>query len=322
MGKQHCLDLLLSNIPSSFIAYIDKCPEFQSIDNWLWKCLINENSRKYACLIITSGLCDYEPLENCHQSLKILHTNNYPNSEYLIDSLSKLSYTVEKQDNQRLFIFIESLSWFLFDCPADYEFDHWCQFIVGSLFNLSSIPNVYRIICRFHPIMDNSKGVYYGASSTTIDILEACATSVIHSSSLDKSNICRNRISQSISLFHRRSLQGECNKSSSNMLAFNKSSFSENGIIELDTQTLRILKFSLHKNEPDFTPISNPLPQSTFELTMSESEKAARSLVVLPHEAARLASKSGTNDASCNIQYQPDCFDDLDDEDPDDDLDI
>ncbi|CAH8644174.1 unnamed protein product [Heterobilharzia americana] len=322
MGKQRCLDLLFNKIPSSFIAYIDECPSSQLDDNWLWKCLINENSERYTCLLVTSGLYNYEMLKNSNQSLKLLHTYNYENSEDLINSLIKLSSVVDKQNDRHVFIFIESLSWFLLDCPIDYEFDYWCQLVVGSLFNLSL--NVHRVICQYRPIMDSSTKVYYGASSAITDTLTACATSVIRSSPVDNtSSTLPNRISQSLSLFHRRSLQGECIRSMGNMLTFNKSSFSESGIIELDIETLKILKFLTYKNELNSLPVSKPLPQSTFELTMSESEKAARNLVVLPHETIRLGNTIGKNEfSSCNIQYQPDCFDDLDDEDPDDDLDI
>ncbi|CAH8581293.1 unnamed protein product [Schistosoma turkestanicum] len=324
MVKQRCLDLLLNKIPSNFIAYIDKCHVFQNNGNSLWKCLINENCEKYTCILVTSELYNYKTLENSHQSLKILHTSNYENSESLVNKLSELSCFVEKRDHQQIFVFIESLSWFLIDCPIDYEFDYWCQFVIGSLFNLSLAPNVNRVICKFNPIMDNYNKAYYGASSTIIDTLEAYATSVIYCLSLTETSIRpTNRIYQSLKLFHRRSLQGECNKSIENLISFNKSSFTECGTIELDTQTLKILNYSVNKNEPDSLPTPDSLPKSTFNLTMTESEKIARSLVVLPHDAVRLSNTMKSDESSsCVIQYQPDCFDDLDDEDPDDDLDI
>ncbi|CAH8668866.1 hypothetical protein MS3_00003667 [Schistosoma haematobium] len=324
MVKQRCLDLLFNKIPSNFIAYIDECHMPRNNNNWLWKCLINENCEKYTCILVTSELYNYKTVENSHQSLKVLHTYNYETSESLVNKLSKLSCSVRKRNDQQTFIFIESLSWFLIDCPIDYEFDYWCQFVIGSLFNLSLTPYVQRVVCNFNPVIDNSSKVYYGASSTIIDTLEAYATSVIYCQSLTEiSNSLTNQICQSLKLFHRRSLQGECNKCLENSVSFNKSSFTECGTIELDTKALKILKYSINKNEPDSLPVPSPLPKSTFNLTMTESEKIARSFVVLPHDAVRLSNTVEKSESpGCVIQYQPDCFDDLDDEDPDDDLHI
>ncbi|VDP25439.1 unnamed protein product [Echinostoma caproni] len=65
-------------------------------------------------------------------------------------------------------------------------------------------------------------------------------------------------------------------------------------------------------------------PESTFALNLTESEKIARSQVVLPYEAAvpNLDDNQYAPPTGMTIHYQPDCFDDLDDEDPDDDLSI
>ncbi|KAH8866442.1 hypothetical protein KSF78_0003424 [Schistosoma japonicum] len=304
MRKQRCLDLLFNRIPSSFIAYINECSLSHNNDNWLWKCLVNENSEKYTCIIVTSGLYDYKTLESSHQSLKVLHTYNHADSGSLLNYLSKWSHFHRKHNDQQVFIFIESLSWFLIDCPIDYEFDYWCQFIISSLLNLSLTSDVSRVICGFQPTLDNSGKIYYGASSAIIDTLEAYATSVIRCHlTATSTSLPTNCIYQSLKLFHRRTLQ-EC------------------GVIELDIRALKILKF-LVNNESDSLPLSVTLPKSTFNLTMTESEKIARSLVVMPHDAVRLSNTVEKNDsAGCIIQYQPDCFDDLDAEDPDDDLDI
>ncbi|KAK4474490.1 hypothetical protein MN116_001640 [Schistosoma mekongi] len=323
MRKQRCFDLLFNRIPSSFIAYINECSLSHDNDNWFWKCLVNENSEKYTCILVTSGLYDYKTLESSYQSLKVSYTHNYADSKSLLNYLSKLSHSLRKHSDQQIFIFIESLSWFLIDCPADYEFDYWCQFIISSLFNLSLTSDVSRVICGFQPILDSSGKIYYGASSAIIDTLEAYATSVIRCHLIATStSLPTNHVYQSLKLVHRRSLQGECNKTMEDLITFNKSSFTECGIIELDIKALKILRLVVI-NEPDSLPVSDTLPKSTFNLTMTESEKIARSLLVLPHDAVRLSNTVEKNEsASCVIQYQPDCFDDLDAEDPDEDLDI
>lgn len=57
----------------------------------------------------------------------------------------------------------------------------------------------------------------------------------------------------------------------------------------------------------------------SFNLTLTDTEKIARSQVVLPY------TNSGSGDTSLQqgrIHYSPDDADDLDEEDPDDDLNI
>lgn len=65
--------------------------------------------------------------------------------------------------------------------------------------------------------------------------------------------------------------------------------------------------------------IEDPLNNLTFNVALKSSEVEARNNLVLPYLAAREVK---ANKAPAKIEYVPDEFDDLDDEDPDDDLDI
>ncbi|XP_071946124.1 elongator complex protein 5-like isoform X2 [Antedon mediterranea] len=78
-------------------------------------------------------------------------------------------------------------------------------------------------------------------------------------------------------------------------------------------------KQSVIKMEPPDQ--GDPTANLTFNLTLRESEKQARSEVVLPYT---LSAKRKANELNPGgrIYYEPDEADDFDDEDPDDDLDI
>ena len=75
---------------------------------------------------------------------------------------------------------------------------------------------------------------------------------------------------------------------------------------------LTISKEPQQKNE-------DPLNNLTFNVALKSSEVEARNNLVLPYLAAREVK---INKAPAKIEYVPDEYDDFDDEDPDDDLDI
>jgi len=63
----------------------------------------------------------------------------------------------------------------------------------------------------------------------------------------------------------------------------------------------------------------DPIKNLPFNLSLTETEKVARSQVVLPYESTGSGDKTSS---SGRIHYEPDDADDLDEEDPDDDLNI
>ena len=69
----------------------------------------------------------------------------------------------------------------------------------------------------------------------------------------------------------------------------------------------------------------NPAANLTFNVRLSNSERVARSHLVLPYtytDSEKAAQLSGVADQGGKIFYEPDDTDDIDEEDPDDDLDI
>lgn len=67
---------------------------------------------------------------------------------------------------------------------------------------------------------------------------------------------------------------------------------------------------------------SDPTANLTFNLTLTDKEKEARSQVKLPYTYDVNREDNSTNFGEGKIFYQPDDADDFDEEDPDDDLDI
>ncbi|VDK54570.1 unnamed protein product [Dibothriocephalus latus] len=80
-----------------------------------------------------------------------------------------------------------------------------------------------------------------------------------------------------------------------------------------------IVKTSLGEENVSQQESQTSLPSSTFRLDLTPAEVADRQKVVLPFRA--IANADSSND-ECKIDYDPDVYDDFDDEDPDDDLDI
>lgn len=71
-------------------------------------------------------------------------------------------------------------------------------------------------------------------------------------------------------------------------------------------------------------PQLDPTANLTFDLHLSTKERDDRSKVTLPYIAAQhgLVKVASETNSAGQIFYQPDEMDDLDDSDPDDDLDI
>lgn len=317
MQRQHVTDLFADKIPSSFVVLIGefRAPSIECF----WKCLINKYCEKRRTLIISSGLCDYSDLNMHQDSLIVIDTKNFDSPKNLLNHVSDF---LGDQTAQPIGVFVESLSWFFIDIPEPFSFESWVNFIIASIFNISVKSTVSRLVCWFQPVK-NSANVLIAYSSYIINVLESCATSrilCIPEIPTNSDTVTSGHILQPIDVWHRRSLQGECVESQV-LFSFNKPPFTERGLIELNEKTYEFLDFTHRKNPSETLLEDNTLKHhATFALTLSESEKIARASVVLPYEINKLGKDPSPDE--CQIHYQPDCFDDLDDEDPDDDLDI
>ncbi|KAF6093539.1 elongator acetyltransferase complex subunit 5 [Phyllostomus discolor] len=92
----------------------------------------------------------------------------------------------------------------------------------------------------------------------------------------------------------------------------------------VDLQGVSPLKSQPH---PDpLTPPVDPTTHLTFNLHLSKKEKEAKDSLTLPFQFSSEKQQAllcrGLGQATSHIFYEPDAYDDLDQEDPDDDLDI
>nr|XP_014331919.1 PREDICTED: elongator complex protein 5 [Bos mutus] len=74
------------------------------------------------------------------------------------------------------------------------------------------------------------------------------------------------------------------------------------------------------------TPSVDPTTHLTFNLHLSKKEREAKDSLTLPFqfssEKQQALLRPGLGQATSHIFYEPDAYDDLDQEDPDDDLDV
>uniref|UniRef100_A0A9L0J6D4 Elongator complex protein 5 n=1 Tax=Equus asinus TaxID=9793 RepID=A0A9L0J6D4_EQUAS len=82
----------------------------------------------------------------------------------------------------------------------------------------------------------------------------------------------------------------------------------------------------LQRHADPHTPPVDPTTQLTFNLHLSKEEKEAKDSLTLPFqfssEKQQALLRPGPSQATSRIFYEPDAYDDLDQEDPDDDLDV
>uniref|UniRef100_A0A8P0NXP8 Elongator complex protein 5 n=1 Tax=Canis lupus familiaris TaxID=9615 RepID=A0A8P0NXP8_CANLF len=92
----------------------------------------------------------------------------------------------------------------------------------------------------------------------------------------------------------------------------------------LDLQEGPLLESQPHP-DPHIPPVE-PTTHLTFNLNLSKKEREAKDSLTLPFqfssEKQQALLRPGPSQATSNIFYEPDVYDDLDQEDPDDDLDV
>ncbi|CAL8102431.1 unnamed protein product [Calicophoron daubneyi] len=316
--KIHTGDLLTDKISSRFVCLLDKCAP-GSLEAF-WRCILVEHSHRRPCIVVTSGLYSYDYLINC-SSLTLVNTDDFDSATELLDHISALASSKSAENRgQGIYIFVEFLSWLFLDCPSVCEFKFWSQRILNRLFHLSTQAYVQRLLLAFRPLSDLKESGPVAGTSELLKLLERCAISHICCGTptyKDHLGDPVGMVVQPLELWHRRALQWEFVQSKENFSLSNKPAFTEHVLAHIDPATWTFMKFlpcsdqSREKETPEVR-----LPENSFAMNLSESEKMARDAVPLPYTPAANASNN------FSISYQPDCFDDLDDEDPDDDLDM
>ncbi|KAA3674092.1 uncharacterized protein DEA37_0009889 [Paragonimus westermani] len=324
MQKQRALDLLKNKIPSRFLCVVDD--SYRGSAEFLWHCMLREALLFSPCLIVSSGLYSYErELKASCFSSKCLMMDDFDDIDSLLEVLRKNISSTPEVPHCSLHILIDCLSWFLLDCPSDFEFEFWTRHVIAVLFAMSLHPCVRRITVLFHPLKSRD-GTLLSGSSDVVSILEQCSVTFVRceSSVLPCAGNSAGRIQQAVSLWHRCALQGFYAVGKEQLRMVNKPTFLERVLIEIDPLNWVMLSQS-PKPSSEIRQLSESKtqPESSFALQMTETEKQARSKVVLPYELgeSKLIESEHKGGEAC-VHYQPDCFDDLDDEDPDDDLNI
>ncbi|TPP65754.1 hypothetical protein FGIG_10870 [Fasciola gigantica] len=218
----------------------------------------------------------------------------------------------------------------LFQCPKQTEFEFWARRLLGILSEISSSEFVGRVTLTYRPVRSRHRSLI-ASSDAVLSSFNQCVTTliklqppfVVSGLSLAAANDTDNRTCK-MSLWHSRARQTDFNTTVAQNK--NKPALYECFTVQMNLTDWSFRQFiTVMESDSATVPTQESIqPESTFALTMTESEKIARSQVVLPYEAATVNTNTKTESQSSGmtIHYQPDCFDDLDDDDPDDDLEI
>ncbi|KAA0190478.1 hypothetical protein FBUS_09746 [Fasciolopsis buskii] len=222
----------------------------------------------------------------------------------------------------------------LFQCPKETEFEFWIRRLLGIICETSCSESVGRVTVAYRPVR-NRDGAFIAGSDTVLSSLDQCVTTLIKIQSpflptdlsFSTSKQKHIRICQ-ISFWHSRARQVDFTPVSLTASAQKKSkpALHEVFTVHINTTDWTFDQF-LEVSKSDSTSFptqQNSQPESTFALTMTASEMISRSQVVLPFNAPSIKTDPTMLPQSpgMTIHYQPDCFDDFDDDDPDDDLEI
>lgn len=337
--KNKFSDLVSGKLTSRYVAVVHT--ERDAWNDCFWNVLIKQTP--CACIIIASGEHSYSA--TTATSCTVFHTDNYQTGADVINAVGRHI----DQTKKPTFIFVDSLSWFLLDCPQDCEFEFFVNQVVASLMELSLNAHAHRMYVRYHAIrtakQDNDSDALCSNSLDTMKALEHCATAFAFCDPLRQSTRTTgvDYLKHYVDLWYRRSFQAECGQhviDQRSPAASLKPAIFERLVVGLDLvgcEIKTVRRVDGDEAQLSCTASTQPIPQlarveavaatvpqSTFRMTLSESERACRDKLVLPYEKQKVDSNehaiNGAGDST--ITYLPDCFDDLDDDDPDDDLDI
>ncbi|KAK3104437.1 hypothetical protein FSP39_002012 [Pinctada imbricata] len=196
--------------------------------------------------------------------------------------------------NQTVAIVIDSISNHILHRPTPYT----CQ-TIHSLANKKNFDcDVKQVVCLLHgDLHDNQQ----------LSLLEHTSTSVV-------------RLTSPVSSHHNFSCSTLHKKATGKVIRITEEftiseHFTVSNIQEVKKSTP---KLSVMDEDNSVDPTAN----LTFNLSLTDKEKEARSNVVLPYTKQQEIDSQGNSPGEGKIFYQPDEADDFDEEDPDDDLDI
>ncbi|EUB57922.1 hypothetical protein EGR_07192 [Echinococcus granulosus] len=311
----HLLDILGGRKLSSFLLFEDSFPLVSCFS--IWPTLCKRLCEQYTCLIVRSELPGSPLPSQLPSTIQKIDFWDFPCA---LDCLKEVGNRVSTTppDSPLWVIFFENMDAFLMDCPSDHEIGNWASLILSHLLSFATNHSIASVICSLN--IYKAPNVEITSSSEQVrDIFESYATTCVRLTPTDNRNILE------ADFWHRRTLDSICKsvRLISTLAPHNKPAVSGLCQITLDPKTRIIVSCSASTviekvKEPE------SLPTSTFKLTASQTEIEAKQKVVLPYHAAVNTSvdPSTLPLPESTIDYVPDVFDDIDEDDPDDDLDI
>lgn len=308
-------DVLGGRRLSSFLLFEDSVPLLSCLSAWptLCKRLCEQNM----CLIVRSELPGSPLPSQLPSAVEKIDFWDFPSA---LDCLNEVDNRVSaKPSHSRPWvIFFESMDAFLLDCPSEYEIGDWAGMILARLLSFVTKQSTASVICSLN-IYKSPNGEISWSSEQVRDVFEAYATTCVRLTPTTNENILE------ADFWHRRTLDSICKsvRLVSTLAPSNKPAVSGLCQVTLDPKTHTIVSCSIPAvNEKVKQP--ETLPTSTFNLTPSQAEIEAKQRVVLPYRTAVNATVDLSTSPlpGSTIEYEPDAFDDIDEDDPDDDLDI
>lgn len=261
------------------------------------------------------------------QSAKVVNSGTFPNASACLDAVQvEVSKPPDAGGKHCWVVVFDNLDNFLLDGGDDSscQLREWIYQLAARLALISTTRYVASLLCGIK-LYSDSFGLTAG-SECLLDVLKSVSTTFLGFQTSIREN---DRIRLlSADFWHRRTKDAVLKSvKQSSALPTNKPAISDRCEICLDLESLAVLhckptvttKLSEEDGLRQGLESQAVHPTSTFRLSLTPAEVADRKKVVLPFMAN---ANAGSSNDECKIDYDPDVYDDFDDEDPDDDLDI
>lgn len=302
-------DILSGSQLSSLLLFEDSIPYTSC--SYFWPSLLKQLSKKYRCLIVHAELPGSKLPCNIPSSAEEISFWDFRNvSDFFTGVENRIS--IPSSDSRPWAIFFESLDAFLRECPYERMITDWSRLISSRLLSLAISSSAATVICSLNLYkIPNGELSWY--SEQVKEIFEFFASTCVKCISTPSPTQIQ------VAFWHRRTFDSVCKgvRLFPDLPPTNKPAISGLCRLTLDSRGGTIISFSDIETLAEKSN-EEAMPTSTFKLTVTEEEMEAKQKVILPYLSAINAPAS----SAIKIDYEPDEFDDLDDEDPDDDLDI
>ncbi|VDO01009.1 unnamed protein product [Rodentolepis nana] len=298
----HLFDILNGSKLSSLLLIEEALPK--SSHYFVWPTLLKRLCGRHKILII------YTELPGTKSSY-IAPSSAEGISFYDYETVPDLFKAIEDRisGSGSWVILFESLDALLKLCPSDSFICDWGRLLSSYFYSLATCSSVSMVVLTL-TLYTYGDGEITCASRSLSQIFESLASTCVRLSSKCISTQI------DVSFWHRRTLDSVCKsiRMFPDVPPANKLAVSGLCRLKLDSPAGVIVSCSSIGTQVE--KIEESLPTSSFKLTVTEEEMEAKQKVVLPYTSAINAPIA----SEMKVDYEPDEFDDIDDEDPDDDL--